>query len=114
MRVNGGMVLIISYIKIVFLTVFLLISTFAFSNSWILDKSDYENNQPSLRDCINIMKKGVLVDSKPINRNQPLETYIYGDYMYSVRWNTIEEMLVCYYDGKLIDSQDNKSQILPR
>jgi len=43
-----------------------------------------------------------------------LETYIYGDYMYSVRWNTIEEMLVCYYDGKLIDSQDNKSQILPR
>jgi len=77
MRVNGGMVLIISYIKIVFLTVFLLISTFAFSNSWILDKSDYENNQPSLRDCINIMKKGVLVDSKPINRNQPLETYIY-------------------------------------
>ena len=114
MRVNGGMVLIISYIKIVFLTVFLLISTFAFSNSWILDKSDYENNQPSLRDCINIMKKGVLVDSKPINKNQPLETYIYDDYMYSVRWNTIEEMLVCYYDGKLIDSQDNKSQILPR
>ena len=114
MRVNGGMVLIISYIKIVFLTVFLLISTFAFSNSWILDKSDYENNQPSLRDCINIMKKGVLIDSKPINRNQPLETYIYDDYMYSVRWNTIEEMLVCYYDGKLIDSQDNKSQILPR
>jgi hypothetical protein len=77
--------MVINYLKMAFLTAFLLISTSVFSNSWILDKSDYENNQPSLKDCINIMKKGVLVDSKPINRNQPLETYIYGDYMYSVR-----------------------------
>ena len=61
------------------------------------------------------MKKGVLVDSEPINKNQPLDTYIYDDDMYSVRWNKIDEMLVCYYVGKLVSSKSNETQdILPR
>ena len=96
----------------------LCISTSVFSNSWILDKSNFENTQPTLNKCIEIMKQGVLVDSEPINRNQPLVTYIYDNNMYSVRWNKIDEMLVCYFNGKLVNSKSNEAQnrdqILPR
>jgi hypothetical protein len=110
--------MVINNFKVSLSVATLCISTSVFSNSWILDKSNFENTQPTLNKCINVMKKGVLVNSEPINRNQPLDTYIYADDMYSVRWNKIDQMLVCYYDGKLVSSKSNESQdsaqILPR
>ena len=110
--------MVINNLKMSLTVATLCISTSVFSNSWILDKSNFENTQPTLSKCIDVMKKGVLVDSEPINHNQPLDTYIYGDDMYSIRWNKIDEMLVCYYDGSLVSSKTNKSQdsdqILPR
>ena len=97
-------------IQLTFVVIF-TISSPSLSTGWILDISSFGTKQPSIQECIHAMKNGVMVLSRAVSETQPINnSYIFADKMYSTRWNQIDEMFVCYYDGELVDTNSIKGK----
>jgi len=88
----------------------LVTSTASLSTSWILDVSSFNKKHPSMQECVNAMREGVIISSRASEAQLINHSYIFANKMYSARWNPVDEIFVCYYDGEFVDVDSIKGK----